>query len=101
MSIEKLVSRVSRLEQGENLNAPVPILHRREGETAEECVARERVTRPAYVFPPPEPRDENGELAASWIAGCLRWTGQRIEPVGPDFDPRTCSGILFDPHPEL
>lgn len=78
----------------------VGILHRQEGETAEECVARAGITDPCYVFPPPEPR-ENGELAASWIAGCVRWTGERIEPVEPGFDPRDCDPVIYDPDPDL
>jgi len=76
-------------------------VQRNAGESVEECVAREGVTRPVYVFPHPEPRDANGELSASWIAGCVRWTPEGIEPVGPDFDPRRCHPMLFDPDPDV
>lgn len=97
-----LRSRVAQLERDNAEAERLPcIIHRLEGETVEACVARKGIDCPAYVFPPPEPRDENGELAASWIAGCVRWTGNSIEPVEPGFDPRTCDPRIYDPQPDL
>lgn len=97
-----LHSRLTEIERRRESPDYVPaIVHRLEGETIEQCIARTKPTGPAYVFPPAEPRDENGELAANLIAGCVLWTGERIERVGPKFDPRTCDPGLYDPDPNI
>lgn len=95
-------TRLTELERRRESPEVAPgIVHRLDGETAEHCLARTQPTGPAYVFPPAEPRDKNGELAASWIAGCVFCTGERIEPVGPNFDPIRCDPRMYDPDPDL
>lgn len=94
-----LKSRLDQLEQSiaNDAERAVCVLHRRKGETAAECLKREGIEHPVWIFPPPEPRGPNGEFAPSWIAGCVRWTGERFEPVGPNFNPRDCDPIFDDP----
>lgn len=96
-----LKSRVDQLERGGDTEWARYVVQRLEGETVEQCIAREGISHPVYVFPPAEPRAANGELAAPWIAGCVRWTGERIEPVEPGFDPRSCNPRYYDPDPDV
>lgn len=96
-----LRARLAALEDESEPERETHTVQRMPGETSAECLARAGMENPCYIFPPAEPRDENGELTESWVRGCVFWDGEKIQPVGPDFDPCHADSRFYDPDPDV